>query len=60
VIRILELALAVDAPPVPYLEGRWFTTVAGERAVPGLDAGWLRAGEVTSGRAMSAAVGGAG
>ncbi len=60
VIRTLELALGVEAPAVPHLEGRWFRATA--RAAPGaaLDADWLRAGAVTTGRAVAgrAAMGG--
>jgi broad specificity phosphatase PhoE len=56
VIRILEWAIEVEAPPVPHLEGRWLRVTAavvrrGEPAIRSVDAG-----ELTAGRRALAAV----
>jgi probable phosphoglycerate mutase len=50
VIQALERAAGVDAPPVPYLEGRWFRLLAATEENGSLSAGSLLAGELTDGR----------
>jgi broad specificity phosphatase PhoE len=52
VIRTLERAIGVDAPPVPPLEGRWLQVAAGACGEP-----VLRAGPCTAGRRNAAGVG---
>lgn len=53
VIRTLELALGVEAPAVPHLEGRWFTATGKAAPEATMDAGWLRVGAMTTGRAAA-------
>jgi probable phosphoglycerate mutase len=50
VIHALERAAGVDAPPVPYLEGRWFRLLAAGEPEGVSSAGLLVAGELTAGR----------
>jgi uncharacterized phosphatase len=60
VIQTLERAAGVDAPPVPYLEGRWFRVLSAPEENGPLSVGSLLAGELTDGRrglAGSAAAG---
>jgi broad specificity phosphatase PhoE len=50
VIRTLERAVGADAPPVPYLEGRWFRLLSpAEHDAPPAGSSVL-AGELTTGR----------
>jgi broad specificity phosphatase PhoE len=54
VIRILERAVGADAPPVPYLEGRWFRLLSPEHEAS-LAGCSVLAGELTTGRRELAA-----
>lgn len=60
VIRTLEQAMSVAAPPVPHLEGRWLTVSAGTESPLELAVGSLRAGELTAGRSRLVLAGAAG
>jgi broad specificity phosphatase PhoE len=57
VIRTLERAMSVSAPPVPHLEGRWFQVRAGaaSQLEPSVD--WLRPAELTTGRVQATGTG---
>jgi broad specificity phosphatase PhoE len=50
VIQTLERAAGVDAPPVPYLEGRWFRLLSPPEESGSLSVDSLLAGELTDGR----------
>jgi broad specificity phosphatase PhoE len=50
VIQTLERAAGVDAPTVPYLEGRWFRLLSPAEESGSLSVGSLLAGELTDGR----------
>jgi broad specificity phosphatase PhoE len=50
VIRTLEHAIGVDAPPVPQLEGRWLRVAATHGPDRDHGVGSVRAGELTAGR----------
>lgn len=50
VIHAMERAAGVDAPPVPYLQGRWFRLLSPTEQDGSLPVGSLLAGELTDGR----------
>jgi probable phosphoglycerate mutase len=50
VIQALERAAGVHAPPVPYLEGRWFRLLSPAEPSGPSSASSLLAGELTAGR----------
>jgi broad specificity phosphatase PhoE len=50
VIHALERAAGVDAPPVPYLEGRWFTVPVPAEPNSSMSANSLVPGALTAGR----------
>jgi probable phosphoglycerate mutase len=50
VIRTLELAMSLAAPPVPQLEGRWLHVQLPADAALEKSGAWLTAGELTAGR----------
>jgi broad specificity phosphatase PhoE len=50
VIRTLERAIGIDAPPVPHLEGRWLRVRGTGRRSGEAARGWVGAGELTAGR----------
>jgi probable phosphoglycerate mutase len=57
VIQALERAVGVDAPPVPYLEGRWFRVLSPTEEESSLSVGSVLPGELTDGRRGLAAEG---
>jgi broad specificity phosphatase PhoE len=59
VIQALERAAGVDAPPVPYLQGRWFRVLSPRDLNGARSAGSLLAGELTHGRRLLAGRGAA-
>jgi broad specificity phosphatase PhoE len=50
VFQTLERAAGAEAPPVPYLEGRWFRVLSPPGESSPLSVGSLLAGELTDGR----------